>query len=65
MTSVVFSRDRAAQLDAFLRSYADNVDPVGEVQALYSVSSPRHAAAYAEVFALHPFAVPRAERRRP
>lgn len=61
MTAVVFSKDRALQLDAFLRSYRDHVTPLGAVRVLYLASSPRHAAAYDEVFALHDFVAPHAQ----
>jgi hypothetical protein len=54
MTSIVFSKDRALQLDAFLRSYRVNVADAGEVRVLYLATSMRHARAYAGVFAGHP-----------
>lgn len=50
MRTIVFSKDRALQLDAFLRSYADNVRPSGNVHVLYRASSPRHEAAYEALF---------------
>jgi hypothetical protein len=50
MTTVVFSKDRALQLDAFLRSYRDHVTPLDDVQVLCRATSPRHRAAYEELF---------------
>ncbi len=58
MRAIVFSKDRALQLDAFLRSYTTCVNPAGPVHVLYTTSSDRHAASYQEVFAAHPVAVP-------
>ena len=46
------------QLDAFLRSYREHVSPLGVIHVLYLATSPRHASAYDEVFALYDFAVP-------
>lgn len=62
MTHIVFSKDRAMQLDAFLRSFARNV---GErpVSVLYTSSSTKHEEAYRDVFAAHPWAVPRLQGR--
>lgn len=59
MTILVFSKDRALQLDAFLRSYEQFVWPVCPVEVLYRTTSERHAAAYLDVFARHRCAVPR------
>ena len=53
MMRIVFSRDRAMQLDAFLRSYREHVRPLGKVLVLYRSTTERHAAAYREVFAEH------------
>ncbi len=50
MTIVVFSKDRAMQLDAFLRSYYACVSPLGLVQVLYLATTDRHAKAYSDVF---------------
>lgn len=62
MTTIVFSKDRALQLDAFLRSYRDHVTPpLGRVHVLYTATSKRHLAAYQQVFAVHAFAVSHAE----
>jgi hypothetical protein len=61
MTTIVFSKDRALQLDAFLRSYARHVTPREPVEVLYRSSSDAHAAAYLEVFDRHPFAFPHPE----
>ena len=58
MTSIIFSKDRALQLDAFLRSYRVNVADAGEVRVLYLATSTRHAEAYAAVFTRHPWATP-------
>lgn len=57
MTTIVFSKDRAMQLEAFLRSYRDHVMPLGEVHVLYT-SSPRHDAAYQTVFETYGWVVP-------
>jgi len=43
--TLVFSKDRALQLDAFLRSYAAYVGR-GVVHVLWTASTPRHEAAY-------------------
>jgi hypothetical protein len=56
--SVVFSKDRAFQLDAFLRSYRDHVLPLNLVYVLYLATDDRHRAAYHQVFASHPHAIP-------
>jgi hypothetical protein len=58
MTSIVFSKDRALQLDAFLRSHRVNVAEVGEFRVLYLATSQRHARAYADVFARYPWVTP-------
>lgn len=58
MINIVFSRDRAMQLHAFLTSYRDCVMPLDHVYVLVSASTNRHATAYREVFASHDFAVP-------
>lgn len=59
---VVFSKDRAVQLDAFLRSWAHHVSPLGMVHVLYLSTTARHEAAYQEVFQQHDFAVPHPQR---
>jgi glycosyltransferase involved in cell wall biosynthesis len=47
---IVFSRDRAMQLDAFLRSLRQYVGSLyGRVSVLYCASSPAYAAGYAEL----------------
>ncbi len=56
MTTVVFSKDRAMQLDAFLRSYARFVESTQHVDVLCLASSARHAAAYDQVFESYKFA---------
>lgn len=59
MKTIVFSRDRALQLEAFLRSYRDQVHPTDPVDVLYLASSARHAEAYRQLFAEYrPLAVP-------
>jgi hypothetical protein len=58
MTLVVFSKDRALQLDAFLQSYRDQVIPLLPMHVFYAGSTGRHLDAYAQVFHAHPFAVP-------
>lgn len=45
------------QLDAFLRSYCKHVTPTGAVHVLHAASTPEHASAYSDVFALHAHAV--------
>ncbi len=58
MTTIVFSKDRALQLEAFLRSYQEHVTPMNEVQVLYADSSLRHHEAYRQVFDRFSWAVP-------
>lgn len=58
---IVFSKDRALQLHAFLRSFDHYVDPVGIVKVLYASSSLRHERAYREVFDFFSFAIPCAQ----
>lgn len=58
MTTIVFSKDRAMQLHAFLRSYRDHVTPVTSIDVLYQATSTRHEQAYAAVFKEMPFAWP-------
>lgn len=54
MTTIVFSKDRAMQLDAFLRSFRAHVSPAGTpVHVLFRGTNARHDAAYVEVFAQH------------
>ena len=55
MTAIVFSKDRALQLDAFLRSYARFVTPRVPVDVIWLPTSSRHARAYLDVFARHPW----------
>jgi hypothetical protein len=59
MTIVVFSKDRALQLDAFLRSYERWVWPQCNIDVVYLATSDRHRAAYQQVFARHRCAFPR------
>lgn len=56
MTKIVFSRDRALQLEAFLRSYEKHVTPLGRVDVLTCATTFRHQTAYDEVFGAYPFA---------
>jgi hypothetical protein len=53
MTVIVFSKDRAMQLDAFLRSYEMWVSSQPLVNVLWTATTDRHRAAYAEVFDRH------------
>lgn len=55
MTLICFSKDRALQLDAFLRSYAEFVTPRVPVDVIWLPTSMRHARAYLDVFARHPW----------
>lgn len=57
MNVIAFSKDRAMQLDAFLRSYARHVVLLPPLHVLTVASNARHATAYAGVFRAHPFAV--------
>jgi hypothetical protein len=57
MTALVFSKDRALQLDAFLRSVARFVTPRPRVDVIWLATSIRHRQAYDEVFLRHPWAV--------
>lgn len=59
MTTIVFSKDRAMQLDAFLRSYEAHVSTTDNVFVLYHASTGRHDWAYDEVFLRHRWATPR------
>ncbi len=60
---IVFSRDRAPQLEMLLDSYARQVEDTPEATVLYSTSSRAHRAAYDAVFAnsAYGFARPIAE----
>jgi len=58
MTRIVFSKDRALQLHAFLRSYQDHVSPHARMTVLYKASTLRHQAAYVEMFRAFPWAQP-------
>jgi hypothetical protein len=49
MTTIVFSKDRAMQLHAFLRSYENHVRYSSTVNVLCRTSNERHVAAYTEV----------------
>lgn len=57
MKTLVFSKDRAFQLDGFLRSWKEYVG-VQRVHVLYRATAPRHQQAYDEVFRVHPWASP-------
>jgi hypothetical protein len=50
---VVFSKDRPIQLDALLRSYKLAVTGNARLEIIFSASSERYLAAYAEVEAAH------------
>src|SRR5678816_3011776 len=56
MTFIVFSKDRALQLDAFLRSVMRFVTPLPRVSVIWFPSSPRHTKAYIDVFVRHRWA---------
>lgn len=62
VTAIVFSKDRALQLDAFLRSFERCVWPVLNVEVLYLATTARHEAAYQDVFRRHRCAYPRAQQ---
>ncbi|CAN5655144.1 hypothetical protein BH23GEM9_BH23GEM9_22930 [soil metagenome] len=47
--TIVFSCDRALQIEALLRSYLDHVVEAGPVHVLYRTSSEEHATAYLDV----------------
>src|SRR5262249_58566586 len=52
---IVFSRDRAMQLDAFLRSMREHVGSLyGRVSVLYRSTSSAFAEAYEQLRELHP-----------
>lgn len=55
MTTIVFSKDRALQLHAFLRSFEIFVTPLETVHVLYKSTSARHEKAYREVFESRPW----------
>jgi hypothetical protein len=61
MTAIVFSKDRAMQLDALLRSYKTHVTSLRDVCVLYTASTLRHVRAYREVFSAHKHATPFAQ----
>ncbi len=46
IVSVIFSKDRAMQLDAFLASYFENVDNFSNIKVLYYVSNNEHNRSY-------------------
>lgn len=50
MRAVVFSRDRALQLEAFLRSYREHVTPSKIVHVLWRATTEGHANAYLDLF---------------
>lgn len=47
--SIVFSKDRALQLHAFLKSYTEKVDNYGEMFVLYKASNLKHKQSYEEL----------------
>lgn len=49
IVSIVFSKDRAMQLHAFLSSYLQNVQNYGTIYILYKVSDERHKKSYEEL----------------
>lgn len=53
MTLVIFSKDRALQLDAFLRSYAAMAHQPSLLHVLYRATTERHRLAYIQVFDQH------------
>ncbi len=55
MTAIVFSKDRALQLDAFLRSYEEFVTPRAPVTVIWLPTSLRHERSYLDVCARHPW----------
>ncbi len=55
MTRIVFSKDRALQLHAFLRSFQDHVSPHARMTVLYRATTPRHDAAYVQLFRAFPW----------
>lgn len=58
MTHLVFSRDRALQLYAFLHSYKRFVSPLNLMRVLYRATTLEHQTAYEEVFKECVWAVP-------
>ena len=50
---VLFSMDRACQLDAFLRSCAENLKPLPDIHILYCYSNEKHKQAYDLVAQCH------------
>jgi len=53
IVSVIFSKDRAMQLDAFLASYFEQVANYGVVKVLYHVSDERHNRSYEDLKLLY------------
>lgn len=53
MQVIVFSRDRALQLDALIRSYSRHVASPPPMTVIYRTDSRRHAKAYAQVIERH------------
>lgn len=51
--SVVFSKDRAMQLDGFLASYFENVANYAEMVVLYHVSNDEHKSSYNDLKAIY------------
>jgi hypothetical protein len=51
--SIVFSKDRAMQLDAFLVSYIEQVSNHGPMIILYKCSYKRHVESYKKLFSLY------------
>lgn len=49
IVSIIFSKDRAMQLDGFLASYFENVKNYSEIKVLYHVSNEAHEKSYADL----------------
>lgn len=49
IVSIIFSKDRAMQLDGFLASYFENVENYGEIKVLFHVSSEAHKKSYKDL----------------
>lgn len=47
--SIIFSKDRAMQLDGFLASYFENVENYSEIKVLYHVSNEAHKKSYIDL----------------
>lgn len=49
IVSIIFSKDRAMQLDGFLASYFENVENYSEIKVLYHVSNEAHKKSYLDL----------------